>query len=87
MDNHEKFIETKKRAEENNVRKIRAEERFKAAKVAVANVVTEVKEAGYDDPKKLPEALKALETEFADKLSEVSSLLDEQDAILKSIEG
>lgn len=87
MDTHEKYLNAKKRAENNNVRKIRAEERFKAAKTAVANVVAEIKEAGYEDPKKLPEVLKALEIEFAEKLTELTTLLDEQDTILKSIEG
>lgn len=87
MTDHEKFLKFKESEEENRIRKARAEERFKAAKVAVTAVVTEIKEAGYDDPKQLASVLATKKAELSKKLDELGNLLDEEDRILKSVEG
>ena len=87
MSEHERFMKLKEAEEENRIRKARAEERFKAAKIAVAAVVTEIKEAGYDDPKQLATVLTAKKAELSKKLEELSALLEEEDKILKSVEG
>ena len=87
MTDHEKFLKFKEAEEKNRIRTARAEERFKAAKVAVAAVVTEIKEAGYDDPKQLASVLTTKKAELSKKLDELGNLLDEEDRILKSVEG
>jgi hypothetical protein len=87
MTDHEKFMKFKEAEEENRIRKARAEERFKAAKIAVTAVVTEIKEAGYEDPKQLASVLTTKKTEFSKRLEELGSLLEEEDRILKSVEG
>lgn len=87
MTDHEKFLKFKESEEENRIRKARAEERFKAARVAVTAVVNEIKEAGYDDPKQLASVLTTKKAELSKKLEELGNLLDEEDRILKSVEG
>lgn len=87
MTEHERFLKLRAAEENNKIRKARAEERFKAAKLAVASVVAEIKEAGYDDPKQLALVLANKKAELTDLLEEFDKLLEEEDRILKSVEG
>lgn len=82
----EKFNQVKQRAEDNNSRVIRAEERFATSKKRVEEVVKEIKGSGYDDPKKLPEIKEAKIKKFEADIKELTVILDKQEEILARME-
>lgn len=82
----EKFEELKTRATNNASRKIRAEERFQASKKRVAEIVQEIKDNGYDDPKELPAIREQKGKELQKELEDLEALLVKQEAILDKME-
>jgi hypothetical protein len=86
MDKDTEFKNLKSRVDTLKDRKIRVEERFRAAQESVKTIVAEIKKAGYDDPKKLSE-IKAKKEEDRDKLlASLETEVTKQEAILASID-
>jgi len=85
-DQIERFKELNENLKNLSEKKIRFEEQFKTKKQSLAELIREIKEAGYD-PIKLNEAIQEKETalkkaiaKFEKELQEVSSQLSEIEA-------
>ena len=86
MDKDTEFKNLKSRVDTLKDRKIRVEERFRAAQESVKTIVVEIKKAGYEDPKKLSE-IKAKKEEDRDKLlASLETEVTKQEALLASID-
>jgi len=83
----DRFASLADRAENNKSRAIRAEEKFEAAKKRVAEVVTDVKEAGYPDPKEIGAIKEAKVKAFIQGMDDLEEVLKEQEAILDRVEA
>lgn len=86
MSTVEKFHKLKAQAEENNARRIRAEEKYQASKKRLEEVVAEIKEAGYEDPKMLSSIKKEKEEALEKEMKALEEVLEKQEKILDSVE-
>ena len=75
----------KEKSEKLHDRKIRLEERLKSEKAALAKVVQEIKEKGYD-PKKLKKTAEEKKKELEEIVDKVNSALDKAEEVLNEIE-
>jgi len=87
MDLQEKYSTLKKRAEELSDKRIRAEEKLKAAKERVTKAIQASKDAGYPDPRKLQEIKQTKEAELKEKLDELDKVVTEQENILSKVQA
>lgn len=86
MSELELYQELKKKVDSHNTRTAVAKSKYVTAKENLTEVVEKIREAGYSDPKKLPEILAEKKEEFAKKAKELSEALDAQEKILDAIE-
>jgi predicted nucleic acid-binding Zn-ribbon protein len=82
----EKFEALKKKRESLKDRKIRLEEKLKAAEESARKLVAEITEKGYDY-KKLPETLRAKEEEASTLMQNFEEALHTADLALSSLEA
>jgi hypothetical protein len=87
MDLQEKFAALKERAETLSDKRIRAEEKLKAAKERVTKAIQASKDAGYPDPRKLGEIKAEKEAELKTKIEELEKAVAAQESILAQIQA
>lgn len=80
-----KLAELKEKCSELYERKVRLEERLKAEKKNLTNLVKKVKEKGYD-PNKLEQIRKEKEEELEKKIQELEKSIEKSDKELAEIE-
>lgn len=82
----EDFLKLKEELDRENTRRIRAEERYAAAKKALVDIIDKIKKAGYD-PATLKKDVEAKEEELRGRLGEFRLSVDDMKAKLDEIEG
>lgn len=82
----EKFMELESKLKELETKTIRIEEQFKARKQDLADLVREIKDAGYD-PNALKQTIAEKEEEVKVKLIEFEKQLEEASQQLSKIEA
>ena len=85
-DTKQRFLDLKKKSQENNSKKIRLEEQMRSAKKQLVEVMDEIKAAGID-PKEIGEVLRLKKVELSDKLAELERQVGENSSKLEEIEA
>ena len=86
MDYQASFKNLQVRASKVAESRARVTERLRSAKEKVTNAVLRSRQAGYEDPRKLPEIVAQKEADLAQKLEILDKELTSQENILSSVE-
>jgi hypothetical protein len=87
MDIQQRFKDLQARAAKVTDGRIRAEEKLKSAKERLQVATQKSREAGYPDPRKLPEIIPQMTAELVSSLDQIEKELTSQESILSSIEA
>lgn len=87
MDVQQRFKELQARAAKVTDGRIRAEEKLKNAKERLQTATQKSRDAGYPDPRRLPEIIPQMTTELESSLDQIEKELSTQESILASIEA
>lgn len=85
-DQVEKFKELETRRQELSTKKIRLEEQYNAKREALASLIEEVKNAGYD-PRTLKKTISEMEKKLASDIEEFETAINDASRQLAKIES